>query len=163
MKCEIGVYAVSTVQEEIGLRGARTSAFGIDPQAGIAVDVWFASDCPGSDAKVSGQCILGKGPIVSRGPHVNPALGGMLESTAGKKKIPFQLAAQIPMASTDANAFQINRAGSASATVSVACRYIHTPIEVISLEDVENTSRLLAEFLSQLKPGTNFVPKSKGR
>lgn len=163
MKCEVGVYAVSTVQEEIGLRGARTSAYGIDPQAGIAVDVWFASDCPGSDAKVSGQCILGKGPIISRGPHVNPVLGGMIESVAGKKKIPFQPAAQISMANTDANALQINRAGSASATVSIACRYIHTPIEVISLDDVDNTSRLLAEFLAQLKPGTDFIPRAKGR
>jgi endoglucanase len=156
----VGVYGVSTVQEEIGLRGARTSTYGINPHVGIAVDVGFATDFPGSDPKRVGECKLGKGPALHRGPNINPVLGRMLEQAAKKKGIPHQLTSEPAATGTDANAMQITRAGVATALVSVPCRYIHTPVEVLSLEDLDNASRLLAEFLANLKPDTSFIPSA---
>lgn len=158
-KVQVGVYGVTTVQEEIGLRGAQTSAYGIDPHVGIAVDVGFASDFPGSDPKRVGECKLGKGPTLHRGPNINPVLGRMLESTAKKQRIPVQMTAESRATGTDANAMQVNRAGVAAALVSIPNRYMHTPVEVISLDDLDHVSDLLAAFLMELKPGQSFIPK----
>lgn len=158
-KCKVGVYGVSSVQEEIGLRGARTSAFGIDPHVGIAVDVGFASDAPGMEPKITGECKLGKGPMLHRGPNINPVLGRMLETSARKRRIPFQITAEPRATGTDANPIQINREGSATALVSVPNRYMHTPVEVISLTDLDNASRLLTEFLADLPPDASFIPR----
>ena len=157
-KLKVGVYGVTSVQEELGLRGARTSAYSIDPHVGIAVDVGFASDFPGCDPKRTGECVLGKGPTLHRGPNINPVLGRMLEDIAAKRKIPIQVTAEPRATGTDANAIQVNRGGVAAALISVPNRYMHTPVEVISLEDVDNASRLLVEFLLELKPGTRFIP-----
>src|SRR6185436_486757 len=85
------LYSVATVQEEIGLRGAKTSAYGIDPLAGIAVDVTHASDNPGADKRVVGDVALGKGPVIRMGANINPALGKMLIDSAVKGKIPHQV------------------------------------------------------------------------
>lgn len=159
---KVAVFGVATVQEEIGLRGARTSAFGVDPHVGIAVDVGFASDFPGSDPKRIGECQLGKGPVLHRGPNINPVLGRMLETVAKKKKIPFQMTAEPSATGTDANAMQVNRAGAAAALLSVPNRYMHTPVEVISLDDLDNASRLLAEFILGLAPDATFIPGQKG-
>jgi endoglucanase len=158
-KVQVGVYGVTSVQEEIGLRGARTSAYGIDPHVGIAVDVGFASDSPGSDPKRIGECKLGKGPTLHRGPNINPVLGRMLEATAKKRRIPVQMTAEPMATGTDANAMQINRAGVAAALVSIPNRYMHTPVEVISLDDLDHVSDLLAAFLMDLKPGESFIPR----
>lgn len=157
-KLGVAVYGVTSVQEEIGLRGAQTSAYGIDPHAGIAVDVGFASDFPGSDPKRTGECFLGKGPVLHRGPNINPVLGRMLEDTAKRRKIACQMTAEPRATGTDANAIQINKAGVAAALLSVPNRYMHTPVEVISLIDLDNASTLLAHFLSDLKPGQSFIP-----
>jgi tetrahedral aminopeptidase len=157
-KLPVGVYAVSTVQEEIGLRGARTSAYGIDPQAGIAVDVGFATDFPDSDPKTYGEISLGKGPIVARGANVNPVLGKLIESSGDKEEIPYQVAGEPRATGTDANAIQINRAGAAAALVSVPNRYMHTPVEVVSLDDVSNSVKLIAATILAMKPGMDFTP-----
>lgn len=157
-KLKVAVYGVTSVQEEIGLRGAHTSAYGIDPHVGIAVDVGFASDFPGCDPKRTGECVLGKGPTLHRGPNINPVLSRLMEASAKKHKIAFQVTAEPRATGTDANAMQVNRSGVATALVSIPNRYMHTPVEVISLEDLENTSRLLAEFLSELKPDQTFIP-----
>jgi putative aminopeptidase FrvX len=157
-KVKVGVYGVTSVQEEIGLRGAQTSAFGIDPHVGIAVDVGFASDFPGSDPKRTGECHLGKGPTLHRGPNINPVLGRLLEATAKKRKIPYQVTAEPRATGTDANAIQVNRAGVAAALLSVPNRYMHTPVEVISLDDLDNASKLLAEFLVDFDPAQKFIP-----
>jgi len=157
-KLDIGVYAVSTVQEEIGLRGATTSAFGIDPKVGIAVDVGFASDCPGIDKKKVGEVMLGKGPILHRGANINPVLEDLIERTARKKRIPFQMQAEPRATGTDANVIQVNRAGVATALVSVPNRYMHTPVEMISLADLENTAKLIAAVLEEIKPDSDFTP-----
>ncbi len=154
----VALYAVSTVQEELGLRGARTSAFGIDPHAGIAVDVGFATDHPDADQKTYGETYLGKGPIVGLGANINRVLGSLILETADSQKIPYQLVAEPRATGTDANAIQISRAGVAAAVVSIPNRYMHTPVEVVSLDDVENAVKLLAETVMAIEPGMDFTP-----
>jgi len=158
-KPKVAVFAVSTVQEELGLRGARTSAFSVDPHAGIAVDVGFASDYPGGDKKQNGKVDLGDGPILHKGPNINPVLGEHLLKTARKKRIPWQMQAEPSATGTDANAMQVNRGGVAAALVSVPNRYMHTPVELVSLKDVENTVKLLAEALLAMGAKMDFIPK----
>jgi endoglucanase len=155
---QVEVAAVSTTQEEIGLRGARTSAYGIDPHVGIAVDVGFASDHPGVEKEIVGDVRLGAGPILHKGANINPVVGRLLAETARKKKIPFQMTAEPRASGTDANAIQITRSGVAAALVSIPNRYMHTPVEMVSLDDVENAVRLLAEFVRALRPDMDFTP-----
>ncbi len=158
-KLNVAVYGVSTVQEEIGLRGARTSAFGIDPHIGIAIDVGFATDYPGVDPKLIGESKMGKGVTLHRGPNINPVLEDMIEECARRRKIPCQIMAEPRATGTDANAMQIARSGAATALVSIPTRYIHTPVEVLSLEDLDNASKLLAEFIAGLKEPITLVPR----
>jgi len=158
-KPKVAVYAVTTVQEELGLRGARTSAYSIDPHAGIAVDVGFASDYPGAEKKQIGTVKLGDGPILHRGANINPVLGELLVSTARKKRIPYQVQAEPRATGTDANAIQVSRGGVAAALVSVPNRYMHTPVELVSLKDVENAIGLLAETVWAMKAKMDFVPR----
>lgn len=152
------VYGVATVQEEIGLRGAHTSAYGINPDVGIAIDVGFASDCPDVNKKMVGDIALGKGPILHRGANINPVLEERLEKAARKGKIAVQWQAEPRATGTDANAIQLTRGGKAAALVSIPNRYMHSPAEVVCLRDVENTAKLLASFIQDLKPGTSFLP-----
>jgi len=158
-KLDVAVYGVSTVQEEIGLRGARTSAFGIDPHVGIAVDVGFASDYPSADRKRIGDVKVGKGPILNRGANINPVVGQMLTDIAKAKRVPYQMTGAPRATGTDANVMQISRAGAATALVSVPNRYMHTPVEIVSKTDVDNCSKLLAAFCRALKTGTDFTPR----
>ncbi|MCX7934033.1 MAG: M42 family metallopeptidase [Planctomycetota bacterium] len=152
------VHAVATVQEEIGLRGAHTAAFGIDPHVGIAVDVGFATDHPGVNVKMVGEANLGQGPILHCGPNFNPRVVALLEKAAKAAKIKTQMQ-PIPRGSgTDANAIQLTRAGVAAGLVSVPTRYMHSPVEVVAIKDVEDTVRLLAQFIKMLKPGEDFTP-----
>jgi len=155
---KVALFGVSTVQEEVGLRGARTSAFGIDPQAGIAIDVGHASDCPEIDKNRVGDIRCGKGPIVSRGANINPALYEMTLDAARKAKIPIQIEACPGGTGTDANAIQLNRAGVAAGLLSVPCRYMHSPCEVISLKDLDATSTLLAALLARMPADADFTP-----
>ncbi len=157
-KLKVAVYGVTSVQEEIGLRGARTSAYGIDPHVGIAVDVGFGSDYPGGDPKRSGECKLGKGPALHRGPNINPVLARLMEASAKKHKTPFQMTAEPGATGTDANAMQVNRSGVAAALVSIPNRYMHTAVEVISLTDLENTAKLLADFITDMDPKQKYIP-----
>lgn len=157
-KLKCAIYAVSTVQEELGLRGARTSAYGIDPQAGIAVDVTHATDYPGVDVKRTGEAKLGAGPTIARGPNINPPLRELLETTADKKKLPWQLEPEPSATGTDANAIQISRAGVAAALVSIPNRYMHTPVEIVSLADLENAAKIIAETCLRITPEMDFIP-----
>jgi endoglucanase len=155
---QVAVYGVATVQEEIGLRGARTSAFGIDPHAGIAIDVGHASDCPGVEKTRVGEANLGKGVMVSRGPNINPVLYDMLLATAKKAKIPVQIEGVSGATGTDANVMQLTRAGVATALLAVPNRYMHTPCEVISLKDLDAASDLLAGLLAEMPAEVDFTP-----
>jgi len=157
-KLAVAVYGVSTVQEEVGLRGARTSAFGIDPHAGIAIDVGHATDCPDVDKNRVGDFRCGKGPIVARGANINPVLYDMIVDAAKKAKIPIQIEGVPGGTGTDANAIQVNRAGVAAGLVSVPCRYMHTPCEVISLKDLDQASSLLAALLARMPAAVDFTP-----
>jgi len=153
-----GLFAVSTVQEEIGLRGARTSAYSIDPQVGIAVDVTHATDCPTIDKKQEGDVRLGGGPVIYRGPNMNPAVVDLLMATADEAEIAYQVAASGKATGTDANTMQINRAGMATGLVSIPNRYMHSPVEMISLTDIDRAADLLAAFALRLEEGTDFTP-----
>ena len=157
-KLSVAVYAVSTVQEEVGLRGAITSAYNINPDIGIAVDVGFTSDYPGGDPKKVGDIALGKGPILHRGANINPVLGRLLCDTARRKKIKFQMQAEPHGTRTDANAIQLARGGCAAALVSVPNRYMHSPVEVVSLRDLDATVTLVAETILALTGRENFIP-----
>ncbi len=157
-KLRAAVFGVSTVQEEIGLRGAQTSAFGIDPHVGIAIDVGFASDFPGADKSEIGEVSLGKGPILHRGANINPVLGEHLVKTAKSQKIPYQMQPAPKATGTDANAMQVTRAGVAAAVVSIPNRYMHTPVEVVSLRDVENAAKLLAAAIEKMSEKMDFTP-----
>jgi tetrahedral aminopeptidase len=157
-KLGCGLYAVSTVQEEVGLRGAKTSAFGIDPQVGVAVDVTHATDCPTIEKKEEGDVRLGKGPVIHRGPNMNHKVVDRLIRAADDNQIAFQLAASGKPTGTDANVIQINRAGVATGLVSIPNRYMHSPVEMISLTDIDRAADLLARFAEGLQAGAEFTP-----
>lgn len=152
------IYAVSTVQEEIGLRGAYTSTFGIDPSIGIAVDVTHATDCPTMDQKQGGDIKLGSGPVIDRGPNVNPRLFTRLVETANNQQIPYQVAAHGRGTGTDANAIQLSRAGVVTGLVSIPNRYMHSAVETIALADIDRAADLLATFLVNLSGAEDFTP-----
>lgn len=158
-KFPVALFAVSTVQEEIGLRGAKTSSFGIDPLVGIAVDVTHATDNPGAEAKKIGTIKLGNGAAIARGPNINPEIEKLLVATAKKKKIPYQPYAAPGATGTDANAIQINRAGVAAALVSIPNRYMHTPVEVVDLTDLETSAKLIAETIMAITSRMDFIPR----
>jgi endoglucanase len=152
------LYAVSTVQEEIGLRGARTSAYGIDPHAGIAVDVTHATDCPTIDKHQEGEISLGGGPVIYRGPNMNPVVTEHLIRCAENDEIPFQLSAIGRATPNDANSIQITRSGVATGLVAIPNRYMHSAVETISLDDIDNAANLLAAAASSLVGTEDFTP-----
>jgi putative aminopeptidase FrvX len=152
------VYGVATVQEELGLRGGKTSAHGIDPEIGIAIDVTFASDHPDTDKKQLGDISLGKGPVLARGPNINPRVYSRLVKLAGSGKIPYQVEPAPRATGTDANVIQMTRSGVAAGLVSIPNRYMHTPVEMINLSDLENAAKLLAAYIESLKPGEDLTP-----
>ncbi|MCC7491899.1 MAG: M42 family metallopeptidase [Fimbriimonadaceae bacterium] len=153
-----GVYAVSTVQEEIGLRGATTSTYHVNPDVGIAVDVTFATDQPDVEAARSGEVKIGAGPVISRGPNINPVVFEKLVAAAEAAEIPYQICAAPRGTGTDANAMQLSRGGVATGLVSIPNRYMHSPVEVCELGDIDNTAKLLAAFTAALQPGDDFTP-----
>ncbi|NKB89427.1 MAG: M42 family peptidase [Acidobacteria bacterium] len=152
------VYAASSVQEEIGLRGARTAAFGIDPHVGIAVDVTHATDCPKVDPRQSGDIALGDGPVIARGANINPRVGERLLSLAAAEDIPHQVAAQAGSAGNNVNPLQLSRAGVATGLVQLPNRYMHSPVEAVALADLDHAADLLAAFACDLESDATFVP-----
>jgi endoglucanase len=155
---DCALFAVSTVQEEIGLRGATTSTYAIDPHVGIAVDVTHATDCPTIDKKSEGDVKLGAGPVIYRGPNMNPVVVERLMKIAGEANIPYQPAASGRATGTDANTMQISRGGVATALVSIPNRYMHSPVEMISLDDIDRAADLLAAFACDLTATDEFIP-----
>jgi tetrahedral aminopeptidase len=155
---ECAVYAVSTVQEEIGLRGAQTSAFAIDAHLGIAVDVTHATDCPTLDTKQYGEVNLGQGPMLYRGPNVNPVVHQRLVELAQRLEIPVQTGGLSRAASNDANVMQISRGGLATGIVAIPNRYMHSPVEVVSLGDLEHAATLIARFCASVTGASDFTP-----
>ncbi len=158
-KINVAVYGVGTVQEELGLRGATTSAFGIAPNVGFAIDVGFATDTPDIEKKTLGSVSLGKGPILSRSADDNPVIARILRATAKKKNIKYQEKAGFRASGgTDTAVIQLTRGGVATSLIGIPNRYMHTPVEMCDLRDVEGAIRLLTETISTLKPGQTFIP-----
>ena len=155
---QAAVYCVSTVQEEIGLRGATTSAYGIHPHVGIAVDVTHATDTPGNEKKQLGDVKVGGGPVVCRGPNINPHVEQRLQDAAKTLDIPVQLRGVAKATGTDANAMQLTRDGVATGLVGIPNRYMHSPVEVVSLEDLDRAAKLLAEFCATVTGAMDWVP-----
>lgn len=160
VRLPIGLYAVSTVQEEVGLRGARTAATAINPEVGIAVDVTHANDNPGNDASKCESCKLGSGPTIARGPNINPIVEDRLLAAAKKHKIPHQLAPGGGLLGNDANAMQVARGGGvATGAIGIPNRYMHTQVEVCHLDDLEHAIELLCAFIRDTKSTTDFTPR----
>ncbi|MDB6128148.1 MAG: peptidase [Verrucomicrobia bacterium] len=147
------VVSVGTSQEEIGVRGATTSAYAVNPHIAVAVDVGHATDHPDCDNRRYGETKLGGGPILCRGANINPKVFARLLAAAKKAKIPYQLEADPRPTGTDARAIQMGRGGVATGLVSIPLRYMHTPSEVVDLEDVERCVKLLVEFAKGLEKG----------
>jgi endoglucanase len=152
------VVGVSTVQEEIGLRGAQTSAFASEAEVGIALDVAHGTDTPGIDKKIAGDFKVGDGPQIYRGPNINPVVFDLLIDAAEKEDIPYQVVAAGRGTGTDANVMQTSRGGMAVGLLSVPLRYMHTPNELLSLKDLKNAAKLLAAFCARLKKDQDFTP-----
>jgi tetrahedral aminopeptidase len=160
MNPKAAIYAVSTVQEEIGVRGATTSAYGIDPKVGIAVDVGFATDTPllGAEKKRIGEADMGKGPIITRGPNINPKVFRLLQKAASANGIPVQEKGYPRPTGTDARAIQVTRGGVATGLVGLPSRYMHSPSEIVHLDDIVNASRLIAHTVAGIDDETDLIP-----
>ena len=154
--------AVATVQEEIGGvsgGGARSSAFGLEPDVALVVDVTFSTDVPNIEKKELGEHRLGGGPVLSRGSAAHPVVFERLVEVAEAEGIPHTIQAAARSTRTDADSIHLTRAGVPTGLVSVPNRYMHSPNEVVSLSDLESTARLLAAFVSSLDADTDFTPR----
>jgi endoglucanase len=151
------VVAVANVQEEIGLYGARGAAFSLDPDAAIAVDVTHATDTPGIPKNEHGDHALGSGPVITRAVNLSPIVTDGLIDVAEREGIPYTLEADSRSTSTDADAIQFTREGIATGLVSAPNRYMHSPNEIVDLEDLTNCARLIAAYVGGLKKGTDFI------
>ena len=137
----------------------RTASYGIAAQTGLAVDVNHATDYPGVSKVLHGQLEVGKGPSVSRGPNTNHVTFDLITAAAREAEIPYQVSVSAGGTGTDANAMQLNRAGMATGLLGVPLRYMHTPVELLSLKDVEDCARLMAGYCRRVKPDTDFTPR----
>jgi endoglucanase len=158
-KLNVDLYGVSSVQEEIGLRGGTTSCYTINPDVGICVEVDFATDQPDVEKKHNGEVGLGKGPILARGANINPHLFELLTTAAEKEKIAIQHTASPRATGTDANVMQISRGGVATALVKIPLRYMHTPVETLSLGDLEDAAKLIVAALGRITSKAEFIPR----
>lgn len=157
---EAAVYGVSAVQEEIGLRGAYATTFACEPHIGIAIDVTHALDVPDSNKRKAGDVKLGGGPVIVRGPNVNPKVFARLVEVAKKNDIPYQVAASGIGTGTDGNVIQLSRSGVATAIIGIPLRYMHSPVEVLELSDLDNIVRLLVAFIESVKEQDDWTPGS---
>ena len=151
------VVAVASVQEEIGLYGARGAAFGLDPDAAIAVDVTHATDTPGISKNEHGDHTLGGGPVIARASVLSPAVSDGLIAAAEAEAIPYTLEGNSRSTGTDADAIHFTRAGIATGLVSCPNRYMHSPNEIVDLEDLERCARLISAYVKTLDENTDFV------
>jgi putative aminopeptidase FrvX len=151
------VAGVAAVQEEIGAHGARVMAYGLEPDLAVVVDVTHATDAPGVDPGELGEHGLGSGPVITRGAIVNRTVNGLLDEVASAEGIECTTEAAGRNTGTDADTVHISRAGVPTAVVSVPLRYMHSPVEMVHLEDVENTIRLLTALALRLEADTSLV------
>ena len=155
-KLPFGLYIVNAVQEEIGLRGAEMISRRIKPDVAICTDVTHDTQSPMYNKKESGNLKAGSGPVLCYGPAVQNNVLKMVLDTAQKRKIPFQRQAVSRSTGTDTDSFAYSAEGVASALISLPLKYMHTTVEMVHKEDVENVINLIYEFLLQLKAGHDF-------
>ena len=155
------VFAVATAQEEIGYSGggARTSAWALEPDVALVVDVTFSTDVPDISKKEHGDHRVGGGPVVTRGSAAHPVVFDRLVEAAETEGMPITLQAAPRSTRTDADAIYLSRSGVPTGIVSVPNRYMHSPNEVVSLADLERTARLLATFVRRLDAHADFTPR----
>jgi putative aminopeptidase FrvX len=151
------IAAVAAAQEEITFGGSRTSAFALEPDAAIVVDVTHATDAPGIDVKEAGKHELGSGPVITRGSTLNSALFELLFEAGEAEKIPFTVEASARATGTDADAVHLSRAGIPTGLVSIPIRYMHSPVELVQLDDVHASARLIAAAALALTRETSFA------
>jgi putative aminopeptidase FrvX len=154
---QLDVVAVAAVQEELGYHGARTAAYALDPQVAIAVDVTWSTNAPGGNPKRVGKVELGGGAAVTVGPVVNPGVSDLLRETAAAQGIAHCVEVYSDRTQTDADAFHVSRAGVPSGVVSIPVRYMHSPVELCSLDDLEAVIALVAAFARRLTRETSFL------
>jgi putative aminopeptidase FrvX len=152
--------AVATVQEEIGFTGggARTSAFSLEPDLALVVDVTFSTDVPDLEKRELGEHKIGGGPVISRGSAAHPVVFERLAEVARREGIPHTYQAAPKATRTDADAIHLARSGVPTGLVSVPNRYMHSPSELVSLEDLDRTVRLLAAFIRGLPAELDLTP-----
>jgi endoglucanase len=154
------VAAVATIQEETGtMAGARTATFHFEPHMALALDVTYATDTPGSDKKQYGDARLGGGAVLSRGSANSPLLYERLVEIATREQIPYTLQITPRRTGTDADSIFSMRSGVATGIISIPCRYMHTPNEMVDLADVENIIRLVVAFVRSVRTEHEFVPQ----
>jgi tetrahedral aminopeptidase len=144
------LFAVASVGEETTMKGASTSSYKIKPDIAIAVDVTFTSDVPGADKRKFGDVRLGQGPTLALGPLVHPGVNAHLQELAKKHKIPLQIEISPRGTGTDADAIHAQRGGVATAVLSIPNRYMHSPNEIVNLNDLDNAVKLLIEFVKSI-------------
>lgn len=154
----VALYAVSTVQEEVGSRGAGTATRALEPEVGIACDVTFAYDDPAAGGEAKPVCSLGGGPCISHGPNTNLVVERLLKAAADRSGIEYQPAPTGELEGNDAKAVQEADSGVATATVGIPSRNMHATAEVCSLADIDAAARLLAAFVTAVTPDTDFRP-----
>jgi putative aminopeptidase FrvX len=150
------VLALAVVQEETGLAGAKTSAFAHRPDVAIVVDVTFSTDQPGVELGAMTEHGLGSGPVISRGTNLHPQVFELLYQAAEENQLPFSVESVGRGTGTDADAIHISRAGIPTGLVSAPCRYMHSPVEMVSVQDLDAAARLIAAFAQKLEPGQTF-------
>ena len=150
------VAGVAVTQEEITFGGSRTTAYALRPDVAIVVDVTFATDQPGVDEKELGKHKLGSGPVIGRGSTLDPQVFELLHAAGEEAGIPFTVQASARYTGTDADAFHISRGGIPTGVVSIPLRYMHSPVELVQLDDVENTAKLIAAFAQKLTSDLDF-------
>jgi putative aminopeptidase FrvX len=152
------VIAVAAVQEEVGdYAGARTSAFAVEPEVALAIDVTRATDIRGGDHDEEGKIVLGGGPTLTRGPSMHPDVFELLHETAEAEGIPFAIEVSRGYTWTDADAVYLSRRGVPTGLVSIPLRYMHSPIETVDLGDIEGAIDLIVAFALRLEPGLSFA------
>lgn len=154
---QVDVVAVAAVSEEVGLFGARTAAFSLEPDVAIAIDVTHATDVPGGNPRLAGKVELGSGATIERGPMINAHVFDLLVRAAEEEEIPHTFEVSTRVTRTDADQIHVSRGGVPTGLVSIPLRYMHSPCELVCLDDVEAAVRLVVAFARRLTREQSFV------
>jgi putative aminopeptidase FrvX len=153
----VDVVAVASVQEETGHDGARAAAFSLEPDVSLVIEVTYTTDVPGGDPKKLGKVELGSGAVILRGPVANRRVTDLLVETAAAEGVPYTIEVWTGRTHTDADDVHAARGGIPTGIISIPLRYMHSPCEMVALDDLEAVIRLVVEFAARLTPETSFL------